>query len=958
MIDRTREQIQAFLDANLHRFDLPAQYLGDEPNARRKDWDQTGTRMCLISPWGYQAAAANQSVPAVYATINDSAAGHLCDRFYQPATPRDLRLLERARIPVFGIETKHQIRDFDLIGTSISYPLLAITAIKMLTMSHIPPRWSQRAGGKWPMVMAGGQCYGSPEILAPVLDCWWLGEVEDEPGNPGLSAVCDTIAGYKQSGVWQADRIDCYADLARTFDFLYFPRFVKTHYAYEDLTARDVGPAPSKQVCGLSTTTPGIRLNHNRRIVKDLDQVPAAVRSPLLYCDPAMGSGDLEVARGCPAWCTFCGLTYRQKPYRQRSVDKLVDSARALALNMGCTRVAPFSPDIPTYTLRKNLIRRILTEVSDEVDAPSMRVDDFVTDPNYVLLQVLGGMDSVTLGVEGSSQRMRDLVGKGTSDADICQAISMGIQAGIRKFKLFMISNLPGEDEADLIQALRLARKLADIRESMAQPTVRIQFSWTPFMLEANTPCQWFAPQIGSRILGDVWEEFRALKIDFKVGSKAELNKVTFYQLCQRASRDVGEALVDTMLEFDQACWGGVPRTFTERLEHHLRSRGFHNGLADCFNERIHSDMFGWEHINCGVPSELLWAIYVRMREHAELTESQTYDCQLDPAHRGNEWLERCDTRCQGTKCKACDPVDLALRSTYLKRRIDEQDVDPTTVRTLDQTSQVQRIRIRVNKPARWRFVENAHWRFAVRRAAFRALADLAADYQVAKRSIRFSSDEIRHRTWVFGVDYVELALTRWLDQTELDRFVAALGKHLAPWLEVDRFVSGRPTTNIRSDTAWTLYTVQLDEQLSVAREHLRRWKSAETIPMRLPVVSGYFAPASEEVDARDFVTDLWLRPQGRELNLRMQLTGRVGPHNVMAAFTRAATVLEVTHLPVRRLDAFKRGNFLQQDFELPNCGNCGLVIPTNLINDSYHPMFCPRCLDQTAVGVEGLLDV
>ncbi len=152
---KTPAQIQAFLAANSHRLDLPVQYLGTEPNAERRPWNTATTRWLLAASWPYEQAAGNQSIPAVYKAIHDHDPGFLCDRFYLPATPGDMRILEKHKIPVFGIESKHPATDFDVVGTSISYPVLTMSFIKMLTMSGIPPRWKDR-NAEHPMVMAGG----------------------------------------------------------------------------------------------------------------------------------------------------------------------------------------------------------------------------------------------------------------------------------------------------------------------------------------------------------------------------------------------------------------------------------------------------------------------------------------------------------------------------------------------------------------------------------------------------------------------------------------------------------------------------------------------------------------------------------------------------------------------------------------------------------------------------------
>ncbi len=306
----TPNQIRRWLQDNLHRMDLPVQFLGDEPNARGKDFDAAALRWCLCASWPYEAAAGNSSIPAVYKVINDADPAWLGDRFYLPATRRDLRLLERDRVGCFGIETKHPLADFDVIGTSIAYPVLAMSWVKLLTVSGIPLRWRERdpQAGQWPMVIVGGLGWGAPETLAPVVDCWWLGEVEDEPDNPGISAVCQRIVAFKQTGRWVADRVGGYQELAREFRFLYFPRFVDVHYDYEDRTHVGVGPGASKQVVGYTSNLEGMRLPFVRRYVKNLDNAAVLDDPPLLYADPAMGSGDLEVARGCPAWCSFCAL--------------------------------------------------------------------------------------------------------------------------------------------------------------------------------------------------------------------------------------------------------------------------------------------------------------------------------------------------------------------------------------------------------------------------------------------------------------------------------------------------------------------------------------------------------------------------------------------------------------------------------------------------------------------------
>jgi radical SAM superfamily enzyme YgiQ (UPF0313 family) len=955
------ERIQAWLDATSHKMDLPVQYLGDEPNALRRDWNASSLRALMMASWPYEHAAGNQSIPYVIKGITDASPSYLCDRFYLPATPRDLRLLERGGIPVFGIESKHELRDFDVVGTSISYLVLFMNFTKMLSMSGVPLRWRDREAdpGAWPMVIIGGQAYSAPAAMEPVADCLWLGEADTEPGNGGLAAVCARIEQFKTEGIWRSDRIQCYQKLALEFSYLHFPRFVRTLYHYEDRGL----PHASKQVSGYESLLPGMAFPRRARKVRNMDKIAPLDKAPLLYADPALGAGDLEIARGCPAWCSFCRLSWITKPYRQRSVAASVEHAAAWHRNMGAVELSPFSPDFPMHTQRKLLIKRLLEEVNDEADAVAMRVDDAIADRgDYIQLQALGGMDAVTLGLEGNSQRMRDLVGKGTSDAEVIEAVTQGIQAGLRKFKLFMITNLPGEEPGDVLRIVRLAEKLAAVRDDMGQSHVRIQFSWTPLLIEAGTPFQWFAPTDADHTLIQVAELFRELKVDFKVGTKAEPNKVAFFQLCQRASADIGEAIVDVLADLDIACWGGVPRDMRDRLEAALQRRGFRNGFGDAFDERYAADLFGWEYIDTGVSRKLMWDTYRQMVEFLENTRADTYDEQVGAGHHGSEWVGRCDNHCLGTKCGVCSRDDLKLRTGYIKAADSELDLDLSRVRPVDQSSVAARVRLRFTRPERYRFVGNDHWRFSVRRAVYQASYamenTLPPGFSVAKRTIRFASDGFGSHG-VCGDDYAEFGITRELDPVTAQTFVRGVSRFLEPWLTVDEGNWGLlppAASALRRDAAVSFSHMFLDENPDAVGIRLEAWARADYVPMTLHGDGTYFGLAAEEVNAKDYVDDMWVCREGSRLVLRMYSRGLPGPHQLLATLMGKSSWISLRANLARREQFFLPGSTglaaVQGDLLGASCTGCGAVLPVNVAGQIWtparflDPSLCPRCSD------------
>jgi radical SAM superfamily enzyme YgiQ (UPF0313 family) len=953
-------QIASWLETNAWKMDLSVQYLGDEPNALRRIWDNSSLRWLVCASWPYEHAAGNQSIPAVCKAVTDASPRYLADRFYLPATPRDMRLLERADVPVFGIESKHQLREFDVVGTSISYLVLLMNFCKMLDMSGVPMRWRDRQEdpGSWPMIIIGGQAYSAPAAMEPVADCLWLGEAETEPGNGGMAAVCARIEQFRKTGLWRSNRVLCYEKLALEFSYLHFPRFVETSYRYEDRGLEH----PSKCVSGYRSLLPGMIFPRRARKVRDMNKTVPLTAAPLLYADPALGAGDLEVARGCPAWCSFCRLSWVTKPYRQRDVALSVEHAAAWHRNMGAVELSPFAPDFPMHTQRKELIARLL-EVNDEADSVAMRVDDFIADGDFMLVQALGGMDAVTLGLEGNSQRMRDLVGKGTSDQEVIEAVTRGIRAGIRKFKLFMITALPGEEPGDVMKIVDLGRRLAAVRDELGQPNVRIQLSWTPLLIEASTPFQWFAPTPPDHTLIKVADLLRGLKIDFKIGVKAEPNKLALFQLCQRASAEIGEAVIDVIAGYGIACWGGVPKDMQERLEEAMRAHGFDNGLADAFDERYYTDLFGWEYIDTGVSRELMWNVYRQMVEFLEETDADTYDEQFSGDYHGQEWVARCDTQCMGNRCGVCSKDDLQLRRNYILDGASESSVNLSRVRPVDQSSVAQKVLFQISRPERYRFVGNDHWRFSVRRAAYQVAHiqenTLPSGFSIAKRSIRFASDGMDDRG-VYGTDYVEFGLTRELDGVSLASFMSGMCSMLSPWLKLEGLAPDPeaqtwrampPSASLRRETGAHCFTVPVaGVSLDLFQARLNFWAKAEYIKLTLRRETAYFGLGTEDVNALDYVDDMWVISDGAALSLRMIARGPAGPYQLLAALLGKPGWIGYLAQGAIRHEVYTPGSTgsaaIQGDLLSPACSGCGRVIPVGLSGSDPDVAHCPSCWD------------
>lgn len=136
----------------------PARYLGNEFGAVHKPWESAIVRWVLSYPEIYEVGASNLGHIILYNILN-SQQGQLCDRTYLPA-PDLAKKLRAMGLPLFAVESKRELKDFDLIGLNLSYELGATNILEMLDLAHIPLTWAERnllSLEECPLIFAGGK---------------------------------------------------------------------------------------------------------------------------------------------------------------------------------------------------------------------------------------------------------------------------------------------------------------------------------------------------------------------------------------------------------------------------------------------------------------------------------------------------------------------------------------------------------------------------------------------------------------------------------------------------------------------------------------------------------------------------------------------------------------------------------------------------------------------------------
>jgi radical SAM superfamily enzyme YgiQ (UPF0313 family) len=169
----TPAEIERTLLRILPGVEKPGRYTGGELNQIVKDWRLVPTRVALAFPDVYDLGMSNLGLAVLYDILNRRE-DVLAERVFSP-WPDMEAALRRAGAPLYSLETKHPLRDFDLIGISLPYETLYTNTLNLLDLSGIPLRTADR-GRDDPVILGGGHATYNPEPMAEFFDAFAIGE--------------------------------------------------------------------------------------------------------------------------------------------------------------------------------------------------------------------------------------------------------------------------------------------------------------------------------------------------------------------------------------------------------------------------------------------------------------------------------------------------------------------------------------------------------------------------------------------------------------------------------------------------------------------------------------------------------------------------------------------------------------------------------------------------------------
>jgi len=451
------------LDRILPRVTKPARYTGHEWNSVVKEWDGAGLRIALAYPDTYEIGMSNLGIAILYEILNGTE-GVLAERVFAPWVDMEAAMRDHS-IPLFSLESRRPLIEFDWIGFSLQYELNYTNVLNMLDLAGIPILTEER-DERHPLVIGGGSCAYNPEPLADFFDFFVLGEGEE--------VILELCEAYLEKS-W--GRRDFLARAARV-EGVYVPSFYSVSYG-DDGTVSSIRPR-----------RPEARAQIMKRAVSPLPPPPTRPIVPFIQIihDRAM----IEIQRGCTQGCRFCqaGMIYR--PLRERPLDEILEGIDALLKSTGYDEIALLSLSSSEYShieelLDGLLLRHRAPKVS--ISLPSLRVDSFSVSLAEKVQQ--GRRTGLTFAPEAGSDRLRRVINKRVSEEDLIEAAEAAYGGGWRQIKLYFMIGLPTETDEDVEDIVRWVRTVFDIGRRIQGRKARVNVNVGTFIPKPHTPFQW-----------------------------------------------------------------------------------------------------------------------------------------------------------------------------------------------------------------------------------------------------------------------------------------------------------------------------------------------------------------------------------------------------------------------------------------------------------------------------------
>jgi len=464
------------LEDILSQVNKPGRYIGNEWNSSKKDFSLAGLKFALCFPDLYEIGMSNLGLRIIYGMLNNLP-GVVCERFFSPASDME-KILQDNNMEIFSLESKKALREFDIIGFSLSYELCYTNVLSLLAQGRIPLQASSR-DCSYPLVIGGGPCVLNPEPMHEFFDLFVIGEAEDV-----LLEVLDAYGKlkdkFKNSQISKHDLLVILSGI----EGVYVPSLYEV--AYE----------PSGKIKEFKPSQDGVPVKIRKRFVKDLDKAYFPSDWLMPYIEIVHDRVTLEIMRGCPNRCNFCQARSQYFPLRQRNVDNVLNLAFGAYKNTGYEDISLCGLSVSDYSGMEGLLKTLVDyfkEKAVSVSLPSIKPKVMVGELSSLIATIK--KTGLTFAPEAATEKLRKVLNKDFDTGEFFQAIERAYLSGYQHIKLYFMIGLPSEEDADLDGIIDFANSVSRARVKTAKGPAQVNLSVNTLIPKPHTSFQWLKMQ-------------------------------------------------------------------------------------------------------------------------------------------------------------------------------------------------------------------------------------------------------------------------------------------------------------------------------------------------------------------------------------------------------------------------------------------------------------------------------
>lgn len=533
--------------------------------------------ICLVYPNTYHVGMSNLGFQGIYTLLNERN-DVLCERSFFP-DDEDIEEYAKTKTELFSIESKRPLNRFDIVAFSVSFENDYPNVLKILELSNIPSRASDRKASQ-PLIILGGVCaFFNPEPLADFFDICFIGEAEE--------MLQEFLEVYKESET----RAELYKKTSH-IEGVYVPKFYTVRY-------EDNPPSPpffasaNPSGCGSKGGMGGFYGGIIQR--EALEEAPAKIKRryikdissnrfrPSIITPETEFSGMylIEAMRGCPWQCRFCVAGHIYNPPRKKELNAIKQEI-SLALKT-TKRVGLVGPSLTDYPFAKDVLELEGVDFS----ITSLRASR----KSAELAGLLKGHKSTSIAPEAGTERLRRVIAKKITEDDIIETSKLIFAEGMENLRLYFMIGLPTETDEDIKGIVEIVKKIRAVSKKGGLTLTLSTFVPKPF-----TPFQWH-PMEKIEIVKDRIKTIKKLLLPIKgIRVFHDVPKYAYMQgLFSMGDRRISKVL-EAMLKI-----------------HDWRKACIDSGIDPDFymmRKKDFPEVLPWDFIDSGISKEKLWDEY------------------------------------------------------------------------------------------------------------------------------------------------------------------------------------------------------------------------------------------------------------------------------------------------------------------------------------------------------------